>query len=107
MIERLELGPKSHLEKGTKFRVKDGPYWVTDSGEQIPMRARGVMQFNFAFVRGSCVFIDADSDVDGHVVLHYRGRRKNKLMGDKLVCRPYTIAGRVTGRKRRKPPVKG
>lgn len=107
MISRLELGPRSFLEKGTKFRVKGGPYWITDSGEHIPMRARGVMTFNYAFVRGSCVFIDADSDVDGHVVLHYKGKRTNKLMAGKLVCRPYTIAGRVTGRRRRKPPVKG
>ena len=107
MIARLELGPRSHLEKGTKFRVKGGPYWVTDSGEHVPVRAKGVMTFNHAFVRGSCVFIDADSDRDGHVILHIRGKRRNKLMGDKLVCRPYVVTARVTGRRRRKTPVKG
>ena len=109
MISRLELGPRSHLEKGTKFRVKGGPYWVTDSGEEVPVRARGVMTFNFAFTRGKCVFIDADSDRDGHVILHIGGERRNKMMGDKLICRPYTVTGRVTGkrRRRRKPPVKG
>lgn len=107
MIKRFEIGPRSHLEKGTKFRVSGGPYWVNDGGEKVPVRAKGVMTFNFAFVQNNCVFIDADSDRDGHVILHVRGKRRNNMMGDKLVCRPYRVTGRVTGRRRRRKPVKG
>ena len=96
-MQEYRLGPKSVLTKGSKVRVTDGPEWVTGD-RRIPMRARGVMTFNYAFCSGGCEYIDAESDKDGHVVLHVSGERSNPAMPE-LDCRPYRITGRVGTRK--------
>jgi len=93
-----QVSPKVVLKKGTKFRVADGPYWKTATDKIIPMRARGVMTFNFAFKDGRAICIDADSEKEGHVILHVRGVRKNKEMPE-MVCRPYRVTGRVRSKK--------
>jgi len=92
-MNEYRLGPKSVLTRGSKFRVTDGPEWVSGD-RRTSMRARGVMTFQYAFKSGGCVFIDAISDRDGHVVLHVSGKRRNPMMPE-LDCRPYRITGRV------------
>lgn len=105
-MTELQLGPRSTLTKGDKFRVTEGPFWTSASGEVFNMRAKGIMTFNYAFTVKDCVYIDAESDRDGHVTLHIKGERQNRDMPE-LTCRPYRIVGRVTGRRRRRQPVKG
>lgn len=105
-INEIVLGPRSTLTKGDKFRVTDGPFWTSSNGETYSMRAKGIMTFNYAFAHKDCIYIDAESDRDGHVTLHIKGERVNKNMPE-LTCRPYRIVGRVTGRRRRRQPVKG
>lgn len=98
-----ELGPRSVLEVGSKFRVTAGPYWITESGDRLRMRARGVMTFlsKTTFDDGR-VYIEARSEREGDCILHIAGKRSNPFIGDALVCRPYRIVGRVGVRRRRR-----
>ena len=96
------LGPRSVLTPGTKFRVTDGPYWVTNAGEHVPLKARGVMTFKAKVTEPNGItYIEARSNKEGDVILHIDGERRNRVMGPQYVCRPYRITGRVGIRRSR------
>lgn len=89
--ERVVLTP------GDQFRVTAGPYYRLDSGERVPLAARGTMTFIAAHRRGQRVVIEA-RDGAGTVMLHVAGRRRSPVPG--LVARPYRITRKL--RKRMK-----
>lgn len=89
--ERVVLTP------GDQFRVAAGPYYRLDSGERVPLAARGTMVFVACHRRGQRVVIEA-RDGAGTVMLHVAGRRRSPVPG--LVPRPYRIVRKL--RKRMK-----
>lgn len=89
--ERVTLTP------GDQFRVAAGPYYRLDSGERVPLAARGTMTFVACHRRGQRVTIEA-RDGAGTVMLHVAGRRRSPVPG--LVPRPYRITRKL--RKRMK-----
>jgi len=84
--ERVTLTP------GDQFRVAAGPYYRLDSGEKVPLAARGTMTFVAAHRRGQRVVIEA-RDSAGTVILHVAGRRRSPVPG--LVARPYRITRKM------------
>ena len=78
-------------------RVAAGPYYRLDSGERVPLAARGTMTFVAAHRRGQRVTVEA-RDGAGTVILHVAGRRRSPVPG--LVPRPYRIVRKL--RKRMK-----
>ena len=99
--DEYKVSPRVTLKPGDKFRVSKGPYWKSESGEKISMAVRGVCVFKRCHSVGARVFIEAVGESGQFELLHVKGRRKNADM-PQLVCRPYVIKGRVTGRKRKK-----
>lgn len=89
--ERVTLTP------GDQFRVAAGPYYRLDSGERVPLAARGTMTFVACHRRGQRVVIEA-RDGTGTVMLHVAGRRRSPVPS--LVARPYRIVRKL--RKRMK-----
>lgn len=84
--ERVTLAP------GDQFRVAAGPYYRLDSGERVPLAARGTMTFIAAHRRGQRIVIEA-RDGAGTVMLHVAGRRRSPVPG--LVPRPYRITRKL------------
>ena len=85
------------LRAGDRFRVSGGPYYRLDSGEKIPMAARGVMTFRRALRTGRGgrrVLIEASAG-EGTVILHIEGSRRSPVPG--LVPRPYRITRKLRG----------
>ena len=83
------------LRAGDRFRVSGGPYYRLDSGEKIPMAARGVMTFRRALRTGRGgrrVLIEASAG-EGTVILHIEGSRRSPVPG--LVPRPYRITRKL------------
>lgn len=96
------VGKKATLEPGTKFRVTDGPYWKLETGEVVPMKARGIMTYRCTVTHpNGYTYIEAHSDKDGDVILHVAGDRRQNPDMPQLVTRPYRITGRVGIRRRR------
>lgn len=93
------VSPRVVLRPGDRFRVGGGPYYRRASGERVPMAVRGIVTFRRA-IRcgrgGRRVLIEATAG-EGTVILHVEGARRNRLVPG-LVCRPYTIRGRVRSR---------
>ena len=88
------------LRAGDRFRVSGGPYYRLDSGEKIPMAARGVMTFRRALRTGRGgrrVLIEARAG-EGTVILHVEGSRSNRMVPG-LVCKPYKIRGKLRAKK--------
>lgn len=84
--ERVVLTP------GDQFKVSAGPYYRLDSGERVPLAARGTMTFVAAHRRGQRVVIEA-RDGAGTVMLHVAGRRRSPVPG--MVPRPYRIVRKL------------
>lgn len=84
--ERVVLTP------GDQFRVAAGPYYRLDSGERVPLAARGTMTFVACHRRGQRVTVEA-RDGAGTVILHVAGRRRSPVPG--LVPRPYRIVRKL------------
>lgn len=80
------------LTPGDQFRVAAGPYYRLDSGERVPLAARGTMTFVAAHRRGQRVVIEA-RDGAGTVMLHVAGRRRSPVPG--MVPRPYRIVRKL------------
>jgi len=91
------VSPRVTLTPGDQFKVAAGPYYRLDSGERVPLAARGTMVFVAAHRRGQRVTIEA-RDGAGTVMLHVAGRRRSPVPG--LVARPYRITRKL--RKRMK-----
>ena len=87
-------GPRSTLKPGDRFRVSGGPFWTTAAGNEVSMRARGVMTFVAAVTApDGMVYLEARSDKDGDVILHVEGERKSPVEG--LTPRPYRIVSKL------------
>lgn len=102
-FDEYRVSERVVLKKGTRFRVSGGPLYKTKAGDLITCKARGVMTFLSAYVQGGCTYLEAISDRDGACVLHVEGERRNAMLPE-LVCAPYRVRSRVTGRRRRRKP---
>lgn len=91
------VSPRVTLTPGDQFRVAAGPYYRLDSGERVPLAARGTMVFVACHRRGQRVTIEA-REAGGTVMLHLAGRRRSPVPG--MVARPYRITRKL--RKRMK-----
>ncbi len=85
------------LTPGDQFRVAAGPYYRLDSGERVPLAARGTMTFVACHRRGQRVVIEA-RDGAGTVMLHVAGRRRSPVPG--MVPRPYRIVRKLRKKKK-------
>ena len=89
-----QISERSILKRGTPFRATQGPYYVTETGEQISMAGRGPFVFMWAETVKDCDYIHA-LDKDGfHEVLHVTGTRTPSIQG--MVARPYRLRNRMT-----------
>lgn len=86
------------LRPGDKFRVSGGPYYLTASGEKIPLAVRGVCEFVGVTRDGSKTYITARTK-EGSAVLHVEGRRRNRTAPE-VVCRPYKIKSKLRRKKK-------
>lgn len=92
-VYEYQISERSILKRGTPFRATQGPYFVTDTGEQISMAGRGPFVFMWAETVKGCEYIHA-LDKDGfHEVLHVTGERTSSIEG--MVCRPYRLRNRM------------
>ena len=90
--DEFHVSPRVTLRPGDQFRVTGGPYWRNRDGTKTPMAVRGVCRFIRAQQRGSLTLLEVLA-ADGFAVLHVRGKRRR--IDPSLVCRPYSIKGRV------------
>lgn len=89
------VSPRVTLTPGDQFKVSAGPYYRLDSGEKVPLAARGTMTFIACHRRGQRVVLEA-RDGAGTVILHVAGRRRSPVPG--MVARPYRITRKLRKR---------
>lgn len=89
------VSPRVTLTPGDQFKVSAGPYYRLDSGERVPLAARGTMTFVACHRRGHRVTVEA-RDGTGTVMLHVAGRRRSPVPG--MVARPYRITRKLRKR---------
>lgn len=86
------------LRRGDLFRAKGGPYYIGPSGQKIKMAERGPFRFAAYCERGSQKWIEAYSVRVGGFAILSLTEREGCLLEGSYVPRPYSVAGRVTGR---------
>ena len=59
-----QISERSILKRGTPFRATQGPYYVTEDGEQISMAGRGPFVFMWAETVKDCDYIHALDKMD-------------------------------------------
>jgi len=92
-------GPRSVLRPGDRFRVTDGPVYVTDDGRKIPMHERGVFVFKRFCVQGTSKWIEAYRADGGGVAVLWVGRTGRSKAIPHLRRRPYRVTGKVREQK--------
>ena len=95
---KYRYGPKSVLERGTRFRVSNGPYYTTRNGEVIHMGERGVLEFVSYEPRQQVIHAMTPK---GLAAVLYVGDERPSQSVAGMTDRPYTIRSRVR-RKRGK-----
>jgi hypothetical protein len=96
MVKRsyeYKVSQRVTLTPGTKFRAKGGPYWKSDDGQKISMRARGPFIFYCHETKGKQEWIVAYDKDNGFAVLPLTKRKKKLSEG--WVNRPYVVTGRI------------
>ena len=92
-VYEYQISERSTLKRGTPFRATEGPYYVTETGEQISMSGRSPYIFLWAETVKDCEYLHC-LDKDGlHEVLHVTGERTSSIEG--MVCRPYRLRNRM------------
>jgi hypothetical protein len=104
-FDEYRYGPRAVLKPGDKFRVSGGPVYVSDDGVEHNLADRGIFKFRRYCVQGAQKWIEASAaDGSGTVVL-WVGKACKSPVVQNLRRKPYKVR-KVTGRKRRKKPVK-
>ena len=99
VMDSFHFDHKSVLRPGDRFRVTDGPYYVTDDGERTPMYERGVFVFERYCVQGAAKWIDAHRGDGGGRVFLWVGRPCWSNTIPNLRRRPYRVT-RKLGKKK-------
>jgi hypothetical protein len=94
-FDQYRYGPRSVLVPGDRFRVSDGPVYITDAGRTVPMFERGIFVFHRFCVRGAAKWIEANRQ-DGAMVVLWVGKSCRSPIEANLRRRPYRITGKVT-----------
>lgn len=84
------------LQRGDVFRAKGGPYFRSSSGSRTKMAERGPFKFLAYCEQGDQRWLEAVSSGGGFTILSLT-ERKNAMMPDGYVARPYRI---VSGGRR-------
>jgi hypothetical protein len=77
-------GPRRALKPGDRFRVKGGPIYVTDDGNQVPMYERGAEKW-----------LEARRADTGGVSVLWVGRAMRSPAVPSLRRRPYRITRKI------------
>ena len=94
----LEVGKRTTLERGDKFRATAGPYFESDNGS-VPMVERGPFKFLEVIRHGKRrAWVRAINKDGSHCLLYIGPMEKSKSLPN-LVNRPYRIVGRIGVRK--------
>lgn len=78
------------LRRGDTFRAKGGPYFRSSSGSRTKMAERGPFKFLAHCEQGDQRWLEAVSSGGGFTILSLT-ERKNAMMPDGYVARPYRI----------------
>jgi len=97
VFDQYRYGPRSVLVPGDRFRVAGGPFYVTDSGDKIPMAERGVFVFRRYCVQGASKWIEAFR-ADGGIAILWMGKTGRSRTVPNLRRRAYRIASKVRNR---------
>jgi hypothetical protein len=88
-------GPRRALKPGDRFRVKGGPIYITDDGNQVPMYERGVFVFNKYCERGAEKWLEARRADGGGTSVLWVGRVMRSPTVPSLRRRPYRITRKI------------
>ncbi len=102
-FDEYKFGPRSVLRPGDRFRVKDGPIYVTDAGEKFPMFERGIFIFQKYCERGDRKWIQARRADSAVTVILWMGRSMRNPDMQNFRRRPYRITRKIREGRRAAP----
>jgi len=91
VLDEYRYGKRGVLRPGDRFRVRGGPVYLTDYGQNIPMGERGIHIFQRYCERGVEKWIEAASVNGSSFVILWVGKSHRSPVVSNLIRRPYRV----------------
>lgn len=91
IFDEYRYGKRGVLRPGDRFKVGDGPVYVTKEGKKISLAERGVHIFRQYCVRGAQKWIEAAAVGGSAHVMIWVGKSSRSPVVANLIRRPYRI----------------